>query len=421
MSDFAIYVENLGKEYRIGGAQEAYKTLRESLSGLARRKKRRSNEKFWALKDVSFEVKRGEVVGVIGRNGAGKSTLLKVLSRITEPTQGSVRIRGRVGSLLEVGTGFHPELSGRENIFLNGAILGMSRSVIEKRFDEIVDFAEVEKFIDTPVKRYSSGMYLRLAFAVAAHLEPDILVIDEVLAVGDSTFQKKCLQKMEQVGNNGQTVLFVSHNMSAMQALCERAIVLDKGSMIGDLPATQAAKLYLQESSNQNSFERVPRVDGKTTIVGGRLHQFNEEAEPWVEVVFDVAIEESRHLAVDVRLKDSWGVPVGMACLGSLNPSDMVKFQPPLTRVQFRFSSALLALGSYNLSIDITIPGAEFVDRAENCLSFDLNRPPKLGAIYALPQEWRHGCIELLIHDLCVETSPKFTLQGRDQGTEIDC
>ena len=244
MSDIAIQVEGLSKEYRIGGRKERYKTFRETLTGGVAAPWRRVRSRFvdetpgksadgtfWALRDVSFEVNRGDVVGIIGRNGAGKSTLLKVLSRITEPTRGYADIHGRVGSLLEVGTGFHPELTGRENIYLNGAILGMRRSEIESQFDEIVAFAEVEKFIDTPVKRYSSGMYLRLAFAVAAHLQPDILLLDEVLAVGDVTFQNKCLGKMGDVARQGRTVLFVSHNMGAIRSLCTKGLFLQDGKI----------------------------------------------------------------------------------------------------------------------------------------------------------------------------------------------
>lgn len=241
----AVRIENLGKRYRIGQL-ERYRTLRESIQNAVRAPFRRllergnarlpdtspgshpNGESIWALKDVCFEVKQGEVLGIIGRNGAGKSTLLKVLSRITEPTEGHVEIRGRVSSLLEVGTGFHPELTGRENVFLNGAILGMSRAEIKRKFDQIVAFSGVEKFLDTPVKRYSSGMSVRLAFAVAAHLEPDILVIDEVLAVGDAAFQKKCLGKMGDVAESGRTVLFVSHNMQAVNTLCSRVLLLDE-------------------------------------------------------------------------------------------------------------------------------------------------------------------------------------------------
>jgi lipopolysaccharide transport system ATP-binding protein len=235
-----IRVERLSKQYAIGSKPEPYATLRESLVKAARfplnvfkgRSKGNGNSSFWALKDVSFEVNPGEVVGIIGRNGAGKSTLLKILSRITEPTRGRIELYGRVGSLLEVGTGFHPELTGRENIFLNGAILGMRREEIAKKFDEIVDFAEIEDFLDTPVKRYSSGMYTRLAFAVAANLEPEILIVDEVLAVGDAEFQKKCLGKMHEVSKqDGRTVLFVSHNMTAVQNLCTKAILLRGGQV----------------------------------------------------------------------------------------------------------------------------------------------------------------------------------------------
>jgi len=242
MSDVAIRVEGLSKRYRIG-QREGYLTLRDVLArGLkapfrllgkgSQNLPRRSNEYIWALKDVSFEVKRGEVVGIIGRNGAGKTTLLKILSRITEPTKGYAEVRGRIGSLLEVGTGFHPELTGRENIYLNGAILGMKKREIDRKFDEIVAFAEMEKFIDTPVKYYSSGMYVRLAFAVAAHLEPEILLVDEVLAVGDAAFQKKCLGKMGDVAKEGRTVLFVSHNMGAIIDLCQRCLWLDEGAVV---------------------------------------------------------------------------------------------------------------------------------------------------------------------------------------------
>lgn len=254
MSETVIRIEGLSKQYQIGERQKSYKTLRESLTRMAaapfrvvRSRLKNSGKNslngkstIWALKDVSFEVKRGDVVGIIGRNGAGKSTLLKTLSRITDPTEGYIDITGRVGSLLEVGTGFHPELSGRENIFLNGAILGMRRAEIQRKFDEMVAFAEVEKFIDTPVKHYSSGMYLRLAFAVAAHLEPEILLVDEVLAVGDLKFQKKCLGKMDEVAKEGRTVLFVSHNMGTIRSLCNQGVVLQEGELYhcGDVTRT---------------------------------------------------------------------------------------------------------------------------------------------------------------------------------------
>jgi lipopolysaccharide transport system ATP-binding protein len=248
-----IRVEDLWKQYAIGGPRPLSRSFRETLSGalsspLARLRRLRGQvdkqERIWALRQLSFDVAEGEVVGIIGRNGAGKSTLLKVLSRITAPTRGRVTLRGRVASLLEVGTGFHPELTGRENIYLNGALLGMSRSEIAHKFDEIVAFSGVEKFLETPVKRFSSGMYVRLAFAVAAHLEPEILLVDEVLAVGDAAFQKKCIGKLDEVAYGGRTVLFISHNMVAMQALCSRALLIDAGSLYSDTDVASAIRAY---------------------------------------------------------------------------------------------------------------------------------------------------------------------------------
>jgi lipopolysaccharide transport system ATP-binding protein len=264
MGDKAIRSEGLGKLYRIGGSQKQFRTLGETITSTFMDPIRRTRSfirgraepsghesTIWALKDISFEVKRGEVVGIIGNNGAGKSTLLKILSRITEPTEGYVKLYGRVGSLLEVGTGFHGELTGRENIYLNGAILGMSRQEIDRKFDEIVAFSEVEKFINTPVKHYSSGMGLRLGFAVAAYLEPEILIVDEVLAVGDAQFQKKCLGKMSDVAGEGRTILFVSHNMIAVQNLCPRSIQLEGGKIVQDGPTVNVISSYLENQINK--------------------------------------------------------------------------------------------------------------------------------------------------------------------------
>ncbi|MEA3440773.1 MAG: ABC transporter ATP-binding protein [Chloroflexota bacterium] len=268
MNELAIRVEDLGKQYTIGTSPERYQTFRDSIAssitapfrqirdlvnsdGDGSKKRITGSDHIWALRHVSFDIHKGQVIGVIGRNGAGKSTLLKILSRITEPTEGQAEIHGRVGSLLEVGTGFHPELTGRENIYLNGAILGMKRSEIDQKFDEIVAFSEVEKFIDTPVKRYSSGMYLRLAFAVAAHLEPEILVVDEVLAVGDAEFQRKCLGKMSSVAQEGRTVLFVSHNMSAILRLTHETLVLEKGELIMRAQSPKAVEHYLSSGYAQ--------------------------------------------------------------------------------------------------------------------------------------------------------------------------
>ncbi|OUL29877.1 polysaccharide/polyol phosphate ABC transporter ATP-binding protein [Nostoc sp. T09] len=286
MSDTVIKVENLSKKYTIGHQQqESYTTLRDVITNKAKalirpfhnRKSRISNfqEDFWALKDLSFDIKQGDRVGIIGRNGAGKSTLLKVLSRITEPTTGRISIKGRVASLLEVGTGFHPELTGRENIYLNGAILGMSKVEIKRKFDEIVDFAEIAKFLDTPVKRYSSGMYVRLAFAVAAHLEPEILVVDEVLAVGDAQFQKKCLGKMEEVGKEGRTVIFVSHNMGAIKALCNSGIVLNYGQVLHSGFITEALNIYNNHRSESISQLYVSNIESNTPFIK-RIEIFQE-------------------------------------------------------------------------------------------------------------------------------------------------
>lgn len=275
----AIMVKNLGKTYRLDHLSDSngYLTLRESITNVSRglwdglrgKSRRISHEKFQALTGVTFEVEPGQTVGIIGRNGAGKSTLLKILSRITEPSTGEISIRGRISSLLEVGTGFHPELTGRENIFLNGSILGMSRREIQSKFDEIVEFAEIERFLDTPVKRYSSGMYVRLAFAVAAHLEPEIMLIDEVLAVGDSAFQKKCLGKMDDVSRSGRTIIFVSHSMPTVQALCNQCLVMDQGQLIFSGPTHEAVQTYLALSMAESTSRR------DLTNHSGRRHGSN--------------------------------------------------------------------------------------------------------------------------------------------------
>lgn len=304
MSGLAIRVDGLGKRYRIGTRREAYATIRETLTRLAAAPFRaRSREKHvWALRDVSFEVRWGEIVGIIGRNGTGKTTLLKLLSRITEPTEGGADVWGRLGSLLEVGTGFHPELTGRENIYLNGAILGMTRSEIARRFDEIVAFAGVETFLDTAVKHYSSGMYVRLAFAVAAHLEPEIMLVDEVLAVGDAAFQQRCLGKMQEISQGGRTVLLVSHHMGTVQRLCERAILLDGGRVVKDGPSDSVVSAYLQSgfgTGAQRSFVG-PDAPGNETVRlrevrvidrdGTTKEMFDVREPVGVEMTYDVLV-----------------------------------------------------------------------------------------------------------------------------------
>jgi lipopolysaccharide transport system ATP-binding protein len=284
MSDTVIRAEGLGKEYIISHeAPEQYTALRDVIHRRAIRlfgkRRRPAKEQFWALKDINFEINRGEAIGIIGRNGAGKSTLLKILSRITEPTTGRVEINGRTSSLLEIGTGFHPELTGRENIFLNGAVLGMTRSEIKKKFGAIVDFSGVEKFLDTPVKRFSTGMYLRLAFAVAAHLEPEILMVDEVLAVGDAEFQKKCLGKMDEVSRGeGRTVLFVSHNMNAILQLCEKAIWLDAGTMKAMGDAEEVVRAYLSATINDISGSK--DISLRTSDRFGTGQQISKDRDP---------------------------------------------------------------------------------------------------------------------------------------------
>jgi lipopolysaccharide transport system ATP-binding protein len=325
MSDTAIHVEHLSKRYRIGVVQQQHDTLRDqlvkSVKGLFRHngQPHAGHEHFWALKDISFDVKQGEVMGIIGRNGAGKSTLLKILSRITEPTRGHAAVYGRVASLLEVGTGFHPELTGRENVYLNGAVLGMKRAEIERKFDEIVAFSGVEKFIDTPLKRYSSGMQVRLAFAVAAHLEPEILLVDEVLAVGDADFQDKCLGKMNQVARSGRTVLFVSHNMGAIARLCSRVLLIERGRLKLDGAARVVVESYLwseadlsstwiNSSSDSNKsvqFTSARILSADETPVG--IVRFDESFR--LEIAYEV-VHRTRNISILFRLTNAEGMAI---------------------------------------------------------------------------------------------------------------
>jgi lipopolysaccharide transport system ATP-binding protein len=396
----AIVVENLGKRYQISH-QVRQDTLRDSLAhgvrgllrGLLRRRRSQTvtQEDFWALRDLNFSIEPGEVVGVIGRNGAGKSTLLKILSRITEPTTGRVTLNGRVASLLEVGTGFHPELSGRENIYLNGAILGMSRAEIRRKFDEIVAFAEVDRFLDTPVKRYSSGMYVRLAFAVAAHMEPEILIVDEVLAVGDAQFQKKCLGKMRSVAEEGgRTVLFVSHNMSVMLSLCRRALLLEAGKLGLDDHAGPVVERYLA-AHNDAAFTRPMRADARAAFVAGQVAIGGTPAAPWVEVAATVEARTGLRAAFEVRLLDAQGQPVAFGSLGSFEPAHQISLETGRQLVRCRFSAAAFANGSYRITLRLCQPFVEVIDTADNLLSFDLEASPGTGASHHLRQEWGLG------------------------------
>jgi lipopolysaccharide transport system ATP-binding protein len=385
MSDIVIECQSLGKSYSIGhqGPRERYTTLRDVLArqtrGVWTATKRALRgqvdvagdqiEEFWALKDVSFEVMRGEVIGIIGRNGAGKSTLLKILSRITEPTEGRAILRGRVASLLEVGTGFHAELSGRENIFLNGAILGMTRAEIKRKFDEIVAFAEVEKFLDTPVKRYSSGMYVRLAFAVAAHLEPEILVVDEVLAVGDAEFQKKCLGKMQDVAKGGRTVLFVSHNMAAIQTLCSTTLLLKNGKIVCFEETALALEKYLSTihaaASSSPEFWNVSDRRGSGEIRFERLTIVDDDGTPTNPVIsgrpvrFIIKIGGTRgkslvRYRLGLSISDLLGSPLFLCSSESAGVAPMLSCDG---KVELRIPRLPLSRGSYQITLFLEVNG----------------------------------------------------------------
>ena len=390
MSDTVIRVENLGKKYVIGHKQEGerYTALRDVIASSAKgvvdrfrnpklRSRQSEMEEFWALKDVSFEIKQGDRVGIIGRNGAGKSTLLKVLSRITEPTEGRVSIKGRVASLLEVGTGFHQELTGRENIFLNGSILGMDKVEIRRRFDEIIDFAEIEQFLDTPVKRYSSGMRIRLGFAVAAHLTTEILIVDEVLAVGDIAFQNKCLGKMEDVSQNeGRTVLFVSHNMSVVDQLCSRGLLLEKGNVVLDSTASNALNRYSDSNSSQHASKTKVKAFSEKHQMGLMLPAVNltrngSNLDMDLSVVAESSLEQ-KGVGISVKILTQQGYRVA-----HIGPRLHRVMLPPFEgniRYSLRFSKVdrYLAGGTYLVSFVLKRPGMERITELENAVEFTL-------------------------------------------------
>lgn len=350
-------------------------------------------EEFWALKDVSFQVNEGEVVGIIGRNGAGKSTLLKILSRITEPTAGRLTLRGRVASLLEVGTGFHPELTGRENIFLNGAILGMTRREIITKFDEIVAFAGVDRFLDTPVKRYSSGMYVRLAFAVAAHLEPEILIVDEVLAVGDSEFQKKCLGKMQDVATGGRTVLIVSHNLGLVSQLCSKCIVLQGGKVLADGPTNESINCLVEGALGGNTFERIAEAKGASVFVNSATISL-DQVDRLVSTI-SIRSEIQVPVSIDLRITDAMGVPIVFTGVGCFNKREELLLSPGSQVFRIETDISSLGNGSYMLSIDIADPTVGYFDRLDSVLSFEIDRKPSEGSYRRLEQKWMLGSIHL--------------------------
>lgn len=399
MTDIAIQAENISKEYRIGGIQAPYRTLRDSITDIFMSPFRRAarllrgeaygaaelDETIWALKDISFNVGYGDVVGIIGRNGAGKSTLLKIFSRITEPSEGWVRIRGRVGSLLEVGTGFHPELTGRENVFLNGAILGMSKAEIKRKFDEIVGFAEVEKFIDTPVKHYSSGMQVRLAFAVAAHLEPEILIVDEVLAVGDISFQRKCMGKMHDVSDEGRTVLFVSHNMGAITQLCKSCVWLE-GGQVRDIGDTQHIVTEYLKSSYvaDEQAEVVFPINEKKRAQILRVRLKNKDGivvktfdcDHPITISFDIQVNQvipGLYSHMNISTVDGLVLMISYSYDNDPNPLDGL--QPGRYEVQAIIPPRLFGHGDYRIYLSIAQPYASepTLDAPQTFITFSLD------------------------------------------------
>jgi lipopolysaccharide transport system ATP-binding protein len=414
-SDLALHVQSLGKQYRIGAARPQYGTLRDRIvgaaSGLASRLAGQTaidgpTSTIWALKDVSFDIMRGEVVGIVGGNGAGKSTLLKVLSRITEPTEGSAVVYGRVGSLLEVGTGFHPELTGRENIFLNGAILGMPRAEVARKFDDIVDFSGVSAFIDTPVRFYSSGMYVRLAFAVAAHMEPDILVIDEVLAVGDAEFQRRCLGKMGEVSRGGRTVLFVSHNLEAVQRLCTRGLLLRQGRIELDGSIAEAVTRYRAHSDAGEGvgvFNTASRrglgwarfTDVRVVDDAGRsVRRMACDRDLIIEMTLattDPASRESlRGLMLHLVVCSDEGLP-----LVSLTNIDDPGVELPATdacTMRMRLQGPTFVPGRYRLNVFLGVPYVQHVDEIPDALEFEIAPPERPWRPYELSPASGHVC-----------------------------
>lgn len=376
-----IEIENISKKYNIGH-REPYYSFRDQIAGLFSGKKQAQTEEFWALKDINLEIEKGDAIGIIGRNGAGKSTLLKILSQITPPTTGKITMRGRVASLLEVGTGFNPELTGRENIFLNGAILGMTQNEIKRKFDDIVAFSEIEKFLDTPVKRYSSGMYVRLAFSVAAHLEPEILIVDEVLAVGDAQFQKKCLGKMSEAGESGRTVIFVSHNMATIKSLCKKCFLLDKGKILAQGETDKVLDVYLsgeaidnngvsdlsdsnlRRNSSDNSrfkFDKIAVLNSNKMNIGS-IRLF----EPFDIVIEGRQLETVDDFSLAFDIKSS----IGVVMFNSIFDSKKLFSSNEIGKKRFaiQFSVNYLPPGAY--TVGISANGGNVLDWIPNAISF---------------------------------------------------
>jgi lipopolysaccharide transport system ATP-binding protein len=414
MENIVIQAQQLSKRYRLGAMPNVPQSFREMIHegvvAITRRVRSRGEtikqpRDYWALRDVTFSIPQGEVVGIIGNNGAGKSTLLKILSRITEPTGGMARIRGRVGSLLEVGTGFHPELTGRENIYLSGAVLGMSRRQIDSRFDEIVDFSGITEFLDTPVKRYSSGMYVRLAFAVAAHLEPQILIVDEVLAVGDAAFQQKCLGKIGDVARTGRTVLLVSHNLETMRRFCQRCLLLSHGQLVADgKPADVVARYLGNEFTNQSGRrgfnpqrrtvvpQRVKIVDAWTGRSGQKesVFSYGDNLELYVEL----QVEQAGRVALEMLVRDETGHPIVFLPSG-LRFNREFDLWPGKAVVRCKVKSLPLAQGRYTLDIIAADSGRVFLDCVQSGLDFLVANCDPQGTGNHFRQDTRQGCVHL--------------------------
>jgi lipopolysaccharide transport system ATP-binding protein len=419
MSNAVITVENLSKRYLIGHTSgDRYTALRDVLGREVRNFVRKSVnlfrgqqvlqgdevEELWALKDVSLEIKRGDIVGIIGRNGAGKSTLLKILSRITEPTEGRVLLQGRVASLLEIGTGFHPELTGRENIFLNGAILGMTQREIRKKFDEIVTFAGMERFLDTPVKHYSSGMYTRLAFAVAAHLEPEILIVDEVLAVGDIEFQKKCLGKMGEVARGGRTVIFVSHNMAAVKSLTTRGIVLNAGRVVFSGATEEVIQHYVQLASRSIGTATARRWGkGRHTAIRDVRFLTKDDNQPTTQympgdpLIVEVTIDKDSTpgLSLELILTDASRTRLGLASTFHFHGQALPE-KKGTYRATIRFDPLWLAAGCYAFDVATSVPNTQWDHWVESAVEFEVQFSNALGYSWDFKQSYGYGSLTLL-------------------------